>query len=98
MIVHSVIFKLKYGKGSAQEKDFLASCDQLADIPGVHNLKSYRQTGKKNPFDFGLFMEFETAQAYEDYNRHPYHLTFIQKYWKTGIQDFMEMDYRPLDE
>ncbi len=97
MIVHSVVFKLKHDKGSPQERDFLNACARLADIPGVHNLRGYRQTSKKNTFDYGLFMEFETAEAYGTYNQHPDHLAFIQNYWTIGVADFMELDYEALD-
>ncbi len=97
MIVHSVVFKLKHDKGSAREKDFLNACAQLGDIPGVRNLRSYHQTSKKNTFDYGLFMEFETAEAYEAYNQHPDHLAFIRNYWTIGVADFMELDYEPME-
>lgn len=96
MIIHSVIFKLKYAKGSVQEKVFLEAANQLAAIPGVNNLQSYRQTNKKNKFDYGLSMEFETSLDYKSYNEHPSHLAFIQEYWIDGVKEFLEIDYEPL--
>lgn len=96
MIIHSVIFKLKYAKGSVQEKVFLEAANQLAAITGVNNLQSYRQTNRKNKFDYGLSMEFETSLAYKSYNEHPSHRAFIQDYWIDGVEEFLEIDYEPL--
>jgi heme-degrading monooxygenase HmoA len=96
MIIHSVIFKLKYAKGSDQERVFLETANQLSAIPGVNNLQSYRQTNKKNGFSYGLSMEFETSKAYKNYNEHPSHKAFIQDYWIDGVEEFLEIDYEPL--
>jgi hypothetical protein len=42
-------------------------------------------------------MEFETAGAYEAYNKHPDHTRFVATYWKNEVADFLEIDYEPLD-
>ena len=96
MILHTVVFKLKHSRGSSEEINFLNAAGQLASIPGVHNLQSFRQIGKKNNFDFGLSMEFETMAAYETYNQHQDHLKFIKDFWMDGVVDFLEIDYEPL--
>lgn len=96
MIIHTVVFKLKHAKGSSDENNFLAAVSRLASIPGVYNLQSFRQIGKKNNFDFGLSMEFETMDAYQAYNRHGDHQGFIQNFWVGNVEDFMEIDYEPL--
>lgn len=98
MIIHSVVFKLKHTKGSSNEKNFLKAAMQLATIPGVYNLKSFRQIGKKNNFSFGLSMKFKTIKAYETYNQHHVHLAFIQDFWIEGVEDFLEIDYEPYAE
>jgi hypothetical protein len=41
-------------------------------------------------------MEFATAKEYEDYNRHPDHVRFVETYWKAEVSDFLELDYEPL--
>jgi heme-degrading monooxygenase HmoA len=93
---HTVVFKLKYSTGSPEEKEFLTAAKKLSSIPGVHNFESLRQTSKKNNFDFGLTMEFDTVKAYEEYSKHPDHVAFVQTYWVKAVKDFMEIDYEPL--
>lgn len=64
---------------------------------GVTNLELLKQTSPKNKFDFGLSMEFATANEYEDYNGHPDHVRFVETFWKTEVSDFLELDYEPLN-
>ena len=96
MILHTVVFKLKYPKGSAAEKRFLETAMQLASIPGVCHFKGFRQISKKNAFEYGLSMEFESKAAYDAYNQHPDHTAFLKDYWEDGVADFLELDYKPL--
>ena len=96
MILHQVIFTLKHAYGSAEEKNFLKAAKQLAAIPGVDNLQCFRQISKKNTFDFGLSMEFNSVEEYEIYNQHHDHLRFIEDFWVEGVADFLEIDYEPL--
>ncbi len=98
MIRHSVIFKLKVPKNSTEEKEFLAAAKKLAAIPGVQNFESLKQTSKKNKFDYGLSMEFASQQLYDTYSSHPDHVQFIQQYWLKYVEDFLEIDYEPLNE
>jgi hypothetical protein len=96
MIQHTVVFKLKYPKGSAAEKHFMEAAMQLASIPGVHHFKGFRQISKKNAFAYGLSMEFESKAAYDAYDQHPDHRAFLRDYWMDGVADFLELDYEPL--
>ena len=96
MIRHTVAFKLIHPKNSPEEKAFLGAIVKLSAIQGVTNLELLKQTSPKNKFDFGLSMEFATAREYEDYNRHPDHVRFVETYWKTEVSDFLELDYEPL--
>jgi hypothetical protein len=41
-------------------------------------------------------MEFDTYLVYENYNNHPYHTSFVQNYWLTMVEDFLEIDYEPI--
>ena len=96
MIQHTVVFKLIHPRNSEAEKAFLVAIRKLSEIPGVQNLELLKQTSRKNNFDFGLSMEFETAGAYEAYNKHPDHTRFVATYWKNEVADFLEIDYEPL--
>ncbi|MEP6738153.1 MAG: Dabb family protein [Chryseolinea sp.] len=96
MIRHSVVFKLKYPKGSAEETRFLNAAAKLSSIPGVHNFESLRQVSKKNEYDYCLIMEFDSVKAYEAYNNHVDHSNFVQMYWAKCVDKFMELDYEPL--
>ncbi len=96
MIRHTVVLKLKYPKGSPEERLFLAAAAELASLPGVHKFESLRQTGKKNDFDYGLSMEFDDMEAYHAYNVHPEHTRFVATYWAKYVEKFLEIDYEPL--
>ena len=96
MIRHTVVLKLKYPKDSPEEIEFLSAAAKLSSIPGVGNFESLRQTSKKNDFDYGLSMEFETMTAYEGYNQHPDHTKFVETYWVKYVEKFLEIDYEPI--
>lgn len=95
MIRHSVVFRLKYSKGSPKESTFLSEVEGLNSIPGVTNFECLLQTSKKNNFDYGIFMEFENLETYEAYNNHPLHLAFVQNFWINYVEDFLELDFEP---
>ena len=96
MIRHSVIFKLKVAKNSQEEKDFFIAAKKLAVIPGVQKFECFKQTSKKNKFDYGISMEFAGQKLYDEYSNHPDHVQFIQQYWLKYVEDFLEIDYEPL--
>jgi heme-degrading monooxygenase HmoA len=88
-----VVFKLKHPKDSPKEKEFLTEIRKLSAIPGVKNFECLRQVSKKNKFEYGLSMEFDSQKAYDAYSNHPDHNAFVQKYWVTEVEDFMELDF-----
>ena len=92
MIQHSVIFTLRHSPGSDEESAFLEATNVLKSIPGVRNFRRLRQTSGKNPFSFGLSMEFESEAAYEAYNSHPIHQEFVESRWIPEVTDFLEVD------
>jgi heme-degrading monooxygenase HmoA len=96
MIQHTVVLKLKYPKESREESAFLEAAAKLSSIPGVHNFQSLRQIGKKNDYDYGLSMEFDSMEAYEAYNQHPEHKKFVATYWAKYVEKFLEIDYEPM--
>jgi hypothetical protein len=98
MIRHTVAFKLKSIKDSTEEFNFFYAAKKLANIPGVENFECLKQTSKKNNFDYGLSMEFENNELYEKYSNHPDHINFIQQYWLKEVEDFLEIDYEPINQ
>ena len=96
MIRHTVVFRLKHRPGSTAEQDFLTAARQLAAIPGVQNFECLRQIGTKNPFTFGLSMEFSDDESYRGYNEHPDHGRFVRDRWLPEVAEFLEIDYRPI--
>ena len=95
MIRHTVVFRLKHAPGSEAERDFLRAACELMKIPGVQKFECLRQTSGKNPFTFGLSMEFDDAAAYAFYSDHPDHTAFVQQRWIPEVAEFMEIDYVP---
>lgn len=63
----------------------------------VHKFECLRQTSKKNNFDYGVSMEFDTMEAFEEYNQHPAHLAFVETFWVTYVKDFLVIDYEPFE-
>ena len=88
MLRHTISFKLRYPKDSSEEKTFLSAARKLASIPGVHHFECLLQTSKKNSFDYGLSMEFDSRKSYDDYNQHSDHQAFVQTYWVRDVKEF----------
>jgi quinol monooxygenase YgiN len=98
MITHSVFFKLNHPKGSVAEAQFLAKAAALSAIPGVGNFQIVEETNPKNPFEYGLTMEFADQAEYDAYNTHPEHLAFVNQVWLNEVAEFQEIDYIPFSQ
>jgi heme-degrading monooxygenase HmoA len=92
MIRHAAIFRLKHAKGSPEENSFLAAIRELKTIPGVGDFELARETSPKNEFDFAVSMMFRDQAAYDAYNVHPLHVSFVQGRWIPEVAAFMEHD------
>lgn len=97
MIRHSVILSLKPSLSPADKLQYFAAVDELKQIPGVQKFEVLKQTSSKNPFEYGISMEFETQQAFDLYAGHSLHTAFVEKYWAACVEDFLEIDYQLLD-
>jgi hypothetical protein len=93
-IRHTVVFRLRHPKDSPEERDFLDAGKKLASIPGVEHFEALKQIGKKNDFDWGFSMEFVDQDAYDKYNSHPDHVSFVEQRWMIEVKDFLEIDYK----
>ena len=98
MIRHTVIFRLKHPRGSAEEASFLSAGKALAEIPDVERFEQLRQVSPKNDFHFGYSMEFAGQAAYQVYNDHPVHVAYVRDRWIPEVEAFLEIDYTPLDQ
>lgn len=96
MIRHTVVFRLKHAKGSAEERAFLADAEALRAIPGVEKFEKLREVSPKNDYAFGFSMEFRDRAAYQSYNDHPEHVRFVKERWVPEVEKFLEIDYEPL--
>jgi len=93
MIRHTVVFRLKHDVGSQEELLFLEAGKELANISTVNNFECLRQVSKKNNFDFGFLMEFNSQADYEYYKEHSDHRKFVQSRWRLEVEEFLEIDY-----
>lgn len=97
-ILHTVMFKLKHPKGSAEENKFLKdSFDILSSVPSARNFKILRQIGKKNDFDFAFSMIFDNQAGYDAYNNYPAHLDYVKNRWQREVEKFLESDFSPYE-
>ena len=96
MIRHTVVFRLRHPRGSQGETAFLKDARILGKIPSVQKFEQLRQVSPKNDFHFGFSMEFEHQAAYDAYNEHPDHVSFVRDRWVPEVADFLEIDYAPL--
>ena len=78
-------------------KAFLRDARVLAEIPGVTNFEQLRQVSPKNEYCFAFSMEFSSEAAYQAYNAHPKHLSFVKDRWQREVDKFLEADYSLAD-
>lgn len=97
MIRHTVVFRLRHPEGSAEESAFLQAALVLAAIPGVERFEQLRQVSPKNDYRFGFSMEFADEAAYRSYDEHPDHVAFVRDRWVPEVEEFLEIDYVPVD-
>ena len=64
--------------------------------PASRSSRSSGQVSAKNNFAFGFSMEFAHDAAYQGYSDHPGHVRFVRERWVTEVEEFLEIDYRPL--
>ena len=93
MIRHTVVFRLKHKRDSAEERNFLEKSLALAALPTVQKFEQLRQVSPKTNYHFGFSMEFADQAAYDSYSSHPVHDAYVRDIWLVEVTDFMEIDY-----
>ncbi|MBD0383038.1 Dabb family protein [Paenibacillus sedimenti] len=93
-IKHMVVFCLHTGKDTPEAERFLeVSRAELAAIPGVEQFEVFRQVSTKTDYDYGLSMVFADQAAYDAYNAHPVHTTYVANRWVNEVSRFQEIDF-----
>ncbi len=92
MIRHAALFRLNHAAGSDAEAGFLSDLAGLKTIPGVEAFEIAREVSPKNEYGFAVSMTFADQAAYDAYNSHPAHVTFVQGRWIPEVAAFMEHD------
>jgi len=93
MIRHTVAFSLRHAPDSDAERDFLTSGSAvLRQIPGVEEFTVSRQVSPKSAYRFQFAMTFANQEAYEAYNHHPDHQSFVATRWEGEVTEFEELD------
>ena len=93
MIIHTAAFKTKYPDGSESLEQFLQQASQLGEISYVKNFKILPQVSAKSDYQYALYMEFSSQDAYDSYNAHPAHVRFVEEQWLVHVENFIELDY-----
>ncbi len=95
-IRHMVIFSLTHKQGCPAAQEFLRDAEaKLSSISAVENFMVFDQVSAKNDYDYGFSMDFKDQEAYDTYNAHPTHVTFVEQRWKSEVDKFLEIDFRP---
>lgn len=98
-IQHGVIFTLKHTRGSAEAKQFLGDGRRiLTGIPVVQHFQVFDQVSKKNDYQYGFTMVFDSMEDYQAYNEHPDHVAFVEERWMKEVEKFLEIDFEVYGE
>lgn len=93
-IQHTVVFRLRHTRDSAEEADFLDAARRiLAQIAGVENFAVSRQVSAKSDLDWQFSMRFADQSAYDGYDSHPDHVAFVAERWVPEVAAFQEFDF-----
>lgn len=97
-IQHTVVFSLRHGPGSPEEAAFLeAGRTALTSIPEARAFTINRQVSPKSGHRWQFSMLFDDQGAYDRYNDHPAHVSFVAGRWVPEVESFQEYDFVPLD-
>ncbi|WP_109211499.1 MULTISPECIES: Dabb family protein [Microbacterium] len=93
-IQHTVVFRLAHAPGSSEEAAFLADARAaLTSIPGVEDFRITRQVSPKSDLAHQFTMLFADDAAYQAYNDHPTHVSFVAERWVPEVAEFQEYDF-----
>jgi hypothetical protein len=81
-------------KGSPEEKLFFEkSRNVLEDTPYAKDFKVFFEVSKKNDYDYGFSMTFDSEEAYDRYSfEYEPHREYVNEVWLKEVTDFFEID------
>ncbi len=93
-IQHTVVFTLVHESGSAAEADFLDTARAtLTAILGVTEFQVNRQISPKSDLAWQFSMVFADQAAYDAYDTHPAHVSFVETRWVPEVKTLQEYDF-----
>ncbi|WP_018099322.1 Dabb family protein [Sinorhizobium meliloti] len=96
MILHTHVFSLRHVPGSVEEKAFLEEAHEIAKFHGVRNFNVWRQISSQTQGDFGISMEFENKEDFEEYMKDRPHLDFAFERWFPAITVSRDITFESL--
>lgn len=102
-IIHHVFFWLKH-PGAASEKELMEGLKRLSAIPQVRKLligkpaSTEKREVVDNSFHVSELMYFDSIKDKDDYQVHPIHKAFVEKYghlWEKVVVYDMILDTNP---
>lgn len=97
MFSHVVIFWTDSAQPQAAD-ELITGCDRhLKNIPGVLQFHAGKMVGSHRPvvdqsYQVALNLVFPTRQAQDEYQAHPQHLEFVEKYVKRLVKRVLVYD------
>jgi ABC-type glycerol-3-phosphate transport system substrate-binding protein len=98
MFSHVVIFWTDPAKPEAAEALIAGARKFLKPIPGVTHFHVGKMVGSHRPvvdqtYEVALNTVFASRQAQDDYQVHPSHLAFVEKYVKPHVKKLVVYDF-----
>ena len=97
-IRHGCLVNINYEEGTERFKEFFDEAKKMSySIPMVKEHHQYRQTDENCPYKYGFIQEFENEEDYREFIEHPRHIEYGEKYWSSGVKDFMDFNFVEFD-
>jgi hypothetical protein len=90
MVKHIVLWRLKDKADAAGIKEQIES--MRGKIPGLLKLEVGFNFAEGSPVDIGVYSEFESREALEQYANHPIHVP-VKQYIVARVSDRWVFDY-----
>lgn len=98
MFSHVVVFWTDPKNPNAADELLAAAKKELQGLPGIMMFHAGKMVGSTRPvveqsYQVALNMTFATAKAQDDYQVHPKHVAFVEKYVKTLVTKVIIYDF-----